>query len=254
MTGQPSFQLIRGSYILYINRSRLTERFRAMEIQKISLSQTQMRKVIRDRMTESCRIPQFDVRMDVNMEKVIEVRKRATFKPSITACLIWCCAKTLSVKQDMNAFFYGDEIGKPSEINIGVAMTIPGGIIVPVIKNADQKSLKELTNELAVLMEKAKGNRLSMKDIQEGTFTISNLGMYGIEGFTAMINPPQVAIMAVGGLRDGLKLVDGKIESYKYANISVTADHRAIDGAIVADFLAAFKKCCEEEICKEVLK
>lgn len=223
----------------------------SMKIKKIPLSP--IRQIIRDRMNESCKIPQFCLEIEVNMKKVLEVREKLVLRPSITACLVWSCARALREKPKLNGYFYGDEIGSTSNINIGVAISIPEGLLVPVIREADKKKLEEINQELIIFNKKIKSKKLSPDDLQEGTFTLSNLGMYGITSFIPLLNPPQLAILGVGALCEGYKVNENKIETYKYIKVSIVADHRALDGAIVAEFLSVFKKINEEEFQKEAL-
>lgn len=222
-----------------------------MKIKKISLSP--LRQIIRDRMNESCKIPQFCLEIEVNMKKILEVRENLIPRPSITSCLIWNCARALREKPELNGYFYGDEIGHTSDINIGVAISIPEGLLVPVIREADKKKLEEIHQELTIFNKKIKSKKLSPDDLQDGTFTLSNLGMYGITSFIPLLNPPQLAILGVGALCEGYKVNEDKIETYKYIKVTIVADHRALDGAVAADFLSVFKRICEGEFHKENL-
>lgn len=209
---------------------------------------TPLRRIIRDRMTESAKIPQFSLEIDVELGAIAAARQRSAIKPSITACLIWCCARALQQTPEINGFFRDEGTVLCSEINLGVAMSVPGGLIVPVIREAEKKKLEELSAELAALTEKVRKNRLTPDDVQDGTFTLSNLGMFGIKSFTPLLNPPQLAIMGVGGTREGWRLKDGRHEAYQYAAITLTLDHRAVDGAVGARFLGVFKEVCEQRM------
>jgi pyruvate dehydrogenase E2 component (dihydrolipoamide acetyltransferase) len=220
----------------------------SMKIKKTSLSP--LRQIIRDRMNESCKIPQFCLEIEVNMKKILEVREKLVLRPSITACLVWSCARALREKPELNGYFYGDEIGHTSDINIGVAISIPEGLLVPVIREADKKKLEEINQELTIFNKKIKSKKLSPDDLQEGTFTLSNLGMYGITSFIPLLNPPQLAILGVGALCEGCKVNENKIETYQYIKVTMVADHRALDGAVAADFLSIFKRICEGEFHK----
>lgn len=222
-----------------------------MKIKKTSLSP--LRQIIRDKMIESCKIPQFCLEIEVNMKKILEVREKLVPRTSITACLIWSCARALREKPELNGYFYNNEVGYASDINIGVAISIPGGLLVPVIREAEKKKLKVINKELIMFNKKIKSKKLSPDDLQEGTFTLSNLGMYGITSFIPLLNPPQLAILGIGALCEGYKINENKIETYKYIKVNIVADHRALDGAIAADFLSVFKRICEEEFHKEDL-
>ena len=202
-------------------------------------------------MNESCKIPQFCLEIEVNMKKILEVREKLVLRPSITACLVWSCAQALREKPELNGYFYGDEIGHTPDINIGVAISIPDGLLVPVIREADKKKLEEINQELSIFNKKIKSKKLSPDDLQEGTFTLSNLGMYGITSFIPLLNPPQLAILGVGALCEGYEVNENKIVTYQYIKITIVADHRALDGAVAADFLSIFKRICEGEFHKE---
>jgi len=221
---------------------------KSMKIKKTSLSP--LRQIIRDRMNESCKIPQFCLEIEVNMKKILEVREKLVPRPSITTCLVWSCARALREKPELNGYFYGDEIGHTSDINIGVAISIPEGLLVPVIREADKKKLEEINQELTTFNKKIKSKKLSPDDLQDGTFTLSNLGMYGITSFIPLLNPPQLAILGVGALCEGYKVNENKIETYQYIKVTIVADHRALDGAVAADFLSVFKRICEGEFHK----
>lgn len=223
----------------------------SIKIKKTPLSP--LRQIIRDRMNKSCKIPQFCLEIEVNMKKILETRENLVPRPSITACLVWSCARALRKKPKLNGYLYGDEIGSTSDINIGVAISIPEGLLVPVIREADKKKLEEINQELTTFNKKIKSKKLSPDDLLEGTFTLSNLGMYGITSFIPLLNPPQLAILGVGALCEGYKVNENKIETYQYIKVSIVVDHRALDGAIAAEFLSVFKKINEEEFQKEVL-
>jgi len=223
---------------------------KSMKIKKISLSP--LRQIIRDRMIESCKIPQFCLEIEVNMKRILEIRGKLITRSSITACLLWSCARALREKPELNGYFYGDEIGHTSDINIGVAISIPEGLLVPVIREADKKKLEEINQELTIFNKKIKSKKLSPDDLQDGTFTLSNLGMYGINSFIPLLNPPQLAILGIGALCEGYK-VNNKMGTYQYIKVTIVADHRALDGAIAAEFLSVFKRICEREFNKEDL-
>lgn len=215
----------------------------APNLKMISLSPT--RKIIRERMEESARIPQFILEIPVEMEKIFAVKKNLESSPSITTILIWCCGQALKSKPELNGYYIDNQIALAQEINIGMAVSIPGGLIVPVIPKVAQKNLTEVAQEVALLLEKIKKKRLSPDDVAGGTFTISNLGMYGIAKFIPLINPPQIVIMGIGGLINGFRMVNQELQSYQYFNVTLAVDHRALDGAVAAEFLVKFKEVCE---------
>jgi len=230
----------------------LKESPKSLKIKKVPL--TNIRKIIRDKMIESSKVPQFCLEMEIKMDKILSSRNEIKPKPSITSYLIWAVAKALEKKPKLNGFFYGDEIGYVSEINIGVAVAIPGGLLVPVIREANKKKVRRINNELSEFLEKIKNKKLSPDCLEGGTFTISNLGIYKIKGFIPLLNVPQIAILGVGGITQRADFFKGKITPHYYSQVTLVADHRALDGATAADFLSTFKRICEEELNKEVLQ
>lgn len=220
-----------------------------LKIKKVPL--TNIRKIIRDKMIESSKVPQFCLEMEIRIDKFLSSRNNIKPKPSITSYLIWAVAKALEEKPYLNGYFYGEEIGYVSEINIGVAVAIPGGLLVPVIREANKKKVREIHNKLSEFLEKIKNKKLSPDNLEGGTFTISNLGMYKIKGFIPLLNIPQIAIMGIGSIDQGVDYFKGKITPYSYIQVALVADHRALDGATAADFLLTFKRICEEELNKE---
>lgn len=224
---------------------------KGLKIKKVPL--TNIRKIIRDKMIESSKVPQFCLEMEIKMDKILSSRNEIKPEPSITSYLIWVVAKALEKKPKLNGFFYGDEIGYVSEINIGVAVAIPGGLLVPVIREANKKKVRRINNELSEFLERIKNKKLSPDCLEGGTFTISNLGMYKIKGFIPLLNVPQIAILGVGGITQRADFFKGIITPHYYSQVTLVADHRALDGATAADFLSTFKRICEEELNKGVL-
>jgi len=229
----------------------LKESPKGLKIKKVPL--TNIRKIIRDKMIESSKVPQFCLEMEIKMDKILSSRNEIKPEPSITSYLIWVVAKALEKKPKLNGFFYGDEIGYVSEINIGVAVAIPGGLLVPVIREANKKKVRRINNELSEFLERIKNKKLSPDCLEGGTFTISNLGMYKIKGFIPLLNVPQIAILGVGGITQRADFFKGIITPHYYSQVTLVADHRALDGATAADFLSTFKRICEEELNKGVL-
>lgn len=216
---------------------------------------TAMRRAIARRLTASVQqIPQFNVSLHVNMERALQIvadlRGDATAstspKVTVTAILIKACAWTLARQPQVNASFGGEEIIEWGEINIGVAVALEAGLVTPVIHHADRRSLTEIAGVLADLAERARARSLKAEELQGGTFTISNLGMVGIERFTAIIDPPQAAILAVGRTQPQ-PVVDenGQIVVQPLVDFTLTADHRIIDGALAGRFLTDLKGVLE---------
>ena len=137
----------------------------------------------------------------------------------------------------MNATFSGEEIQRHPAAHVGIAVAAPQGLVVPVVRDADRRTVQEIARARADLVSRARDNKLKLPDLEGGTFTISNLGMFGVEQFTAVLNPPQVAILAVGAVKDEVVVRDGEVEVAPIVQLMLTCDHRAIDGADGATFL-----------------
>jgi pyruvate dehydrogenase E2 component (dihydrolipoamide acetyltransferase) len=145
----------------------------------------------------------------------------------------------------VNALFVNGEIHRYPNANVGIAVATPKGLVVPVIRDADRKSVQEIAAARADLVSRARAGKLQLADLEAGTFTISNLGMYGIEQFVAVLNPPQVAILAVGSIDERPLVVDGELEIAPTITMTLTCDHRAIDGSEGAEFLSTVKALVE---------
>lgn len=216
---------------------------------------TNIRKTIAERMTQSVReAPQFTVSVDVEMGRAMAIvqdfRDGAAVqqgaKVTVTALLVKACAWALAQFPAANAMFEADQIVEWDEVNIGVATAIDQGLIVPVVRNADRLGMKEIATRLADLAARAREGRLKLDDLQGGTFTISNLGMFGTDRFTAILNPPQAAILAVGRVaKRAVVGEDDRIEVRQMASLALTADHRVLDGATAAQFLAIIQRALE---------
>jgi pyruvate dehydrogenase E2 component (dihydrolipoamide acetyltransferase) len=215
-----------------------------------------VRRTIAERMTTSVTtIPQFTVSVDVEMSRAValveEVRSAAISpmdlpKVTLTALLVKACAWTLQRRPEANASFEGDHIVEWNEINVGVATAAGQGLVVPVIRSADRLGLYEIAQQLLDLGARARAGRLRLQDVQGGTFTISNLGMFGIDHFTAIINPPQSAILAVGRVAQrAVVLDDGSIVVRPLATLTMTADHRVLDGAAATQWLKTLQNVLE---------
>ena len=214
-----------------------------------------MRRTIAERMTESYQtIPHIKFTSRIDMTKFIAARKdlnalaekRGEPKISATALFVKLVAMTLSTHPWLNSSLAEDQILLHKEINIGVAVALEKGLIVPVIKNADQKGISQLAVEVNDYAVRARDGELVSADVKVGTFTISNLGPFGVEQFEAIINPPEAAILAIGGTQpQAVPLVDGQIVSRPIMNITLSADHRIVDGAVAARFVADLKAIFE---------
>jgi pyruvate dehydrogenase E2 component (dihydrolipoamide acetyltransferase) len=213
-----------------------------------------VRRIIAENMARSMReAPHMTLQIDVNMNAAAELRELTARKINsmiqkftYTALLTKVVAWALVLHPKLNSRLEENEIVLLPYVHMGVAVAVPEGLIVPVIKNADQKGTYQISDELRDITERARGNKLVPDDLEGGTFTISNLGMYGIDRFTAIINPPQTAILAVGNIVDRFVPDENKNPVLKpIMTITASADHRVVDGAEVAEFLADVKKGLE---------
>lgn len=216
---------------------------------------TQMRKVIAQRLTQSKQtIPHFYMGLDVDLGEVETVRHklnnraRANYKLSLNDFVIKAVAEAMVANPAINAIWGGDKITQLPSVDIAVAVAIPGGLITPVIRQADSKPILALSNEMRELSARAKEGRLAPHEYQGGGFSISNLGMYGIRSFQAVINPPQAAILAVGMAEERPVVQDGKLTIAKMMTVNLSADHRVVDGAAGAEWLQAFKAAVESPL------
>jgi pyruvate dehydrogenase E2 component (dihydrolipoamide acetyltransferase) len=210
-----------------------------------------MRRIVGERMTQSKQsAPHFYISMDIDMTAIVGMRNRwrqrgeRTF-PSINDFILSACAHTLKDFPILNARFTHDGIEFLPEINIGMAVALEEGLVVPVIRHADRLSLDDLAQQSRQLSDKAQHKKLLPFDYEGGTFTVSNLGMLGVDNFVAIINPPQCAILAVGRVAPRAVADEVGIAVRSMMTATLSADHRVVDGAIAARFLAAFKRRME---------
>jgi pyruvate dehydrogenase E2 component (dihydrolipoamide acetyltransferase) len=214
---------------------------------------SQMRKTIARRLVESkFAAPHFYLTIKINMDRVTEARKLINEQPdtkiSINDFVLKACASALVHHPAVNASWLGDKIRYNKDINIGVAVAVEEGLLVPVLFGTSAMGLKEINTHVAVLADKARNKKLQPQEMQGNTFTVSNLGMFGIDEFTAIINPPDAAILAVGGIADELYLTDGKVASTSIMKVTLSCDHRVIDGATGAKFLQTLKQYLENPV------
>jgi pyruvate dehydrogenase E2 component (dihydrolipoamide acetyltransferase) len=213
---------------------------------------TSMRRTIARRLTEAWQAPVFQLGITADMGRALELRKRLVelhgdgVKPTISDLLTKVCAAALVRHRAVNALYRGDAVELHASANIGIAVAVPNGLVVPVIPGCERKSVAEIAAERAAVVERARSGKLQQSDLEGGTFTISNLGMYGIERFIAVLNPPQAAILAVGAVTDQVVAVDGRPAVRPRLELTLTCDHRAIDGATGAEFLGDVKAFLEE--------
>ena len=213
---------------------------------------TPMRRIVGQRMTQSKQsAPHFYISMDIDMSAVSKLRdewKEGGDKsiPSINDFILQACARALKDFPSINSSFTEQGILQHADINIGMAVALDEGLVVPVIRNADHLSLAELAVQSRELADKAQKKKLFPLDYEGGTFTVSNLGILGVDSFTAIINPPQCAILAVGRVAARVVADDGMFAIKSMMTATLSADHRVVDGAIAARFLREVKSLLEK--------
>jgi len=212
---------------------------------------TSVRKTIARRLTAAWQAPVFQLTMSADMTRANQlVAKARALEPdvrvTVTDVLTKVCAAALRRHRDVNVAYNEDALLRFPTANIGIAVAAPQGLVVPVIASAELRSLTDVARARAEVVDRARANKLTAADLDGGTFTISNLGMYGIEQFVAVLNPPQAAILAVGATEDRAVVVDGELVVRPMMTMTLTVDHRAVDGAEGADFLRTVKQFLEE--------
>jgi pyruvate dehydrogenase E2 component (dihydrolipoamide acetyltransferase) len=214
---------------------------------------SQMRKTIARRLSESkFTAPHFYLSVEIDMERAMVVREQlnqnSDVRISYNDLVIRSVASALKKHAVINASWLGDRIRYNHDVHIGVAVAVEDGLLVPVIKNADRKTLSQINGEVKMLAGKAKDKKLQPDEMQGNTFTISNLGMFGIEEFTAIINPPDACILAVGGIIQKPVVKNGHIVVGNTMKVTLSCDHRVVDGASGAQFLQTLKSILEEPL------
>lgn len=214
---------------------------------------SQMRKTIARRLAESkFTAPHFYLTIDIDMDNVMAARKMVNasgeVKVSFNDFVVKATAVALKKHPVINSSWLGDKIRFNDHVNIGIAVAVPDGLLVPVVRHADTKSLSQISAEVKEYAKKAKDKKLQPKDWEGNTFSISNLGMFGIEEFTAIVNPPDSCIMAVGAIRQEPVVKDGQIVPGNRMKVTLSCDHRTVDGASGAEFLNTFKNMLENPV------
>ncbi len=213
-----------------------------------------MRKSIARRLVQSkATAPHIYLRIEVNATELLKVREGVNKrlgdkKISVNDLLVRACGLALAEVPAANVQYTDDQILYFDQADIGVAVALPDGLIAPIVRGVDKKSALQISEEVKALAGKARGGGLRPEDIEGGTFTVSNLGMFGIQDFDAVINPPQAAILAVGAVEERPANVDGLLDLAPMMSLSMSCDHRVIDGAIGAQFLAALKELLENPV------
>lgn len=217
---------------------------------------SQMRKTIARRLTESKQsVPHFYLTIDVDAEPLLAARAammaelgESGEKVSVNDLLIKACAMALRRVPNVNSSYAGDTVLRHQVVDISVAVAIPDGLVTPVVRDADRKSVLEIARDVRDLAKRAKDKKLKLEEMTNGTFSISNLGMFGIEDFSAVINPPEGAILAVGTVREEPVVKKGAVVVGKRLRMTLSCDHRVVDGAVGAEWLAALRRILESPI------
>jgi pyruvate dehydrogenase E2 component (dihydrolipoamide acetyltransferase) len=212
---------------------------------------SQMRKTIAKRLSESLfTAPHFYLKMNIEMSSAMEARKIindvAPVKISFNDLVLKAVALSLKQHPKVNSSWLGDKIRYNEHVNIGVAVAVEDGLLVPVVRFADGKALSQISTEVKTFVQKAKDKKLQPADWEGSTFTISNLGMFGIDDFTAIINTPDACILAVGGIQEQPVIKNGQVVPGNVMKVTLSCDHRAVDGATGAAFLQTLKQFLEE--------
>jgi pyruvate dehydrogenase E2 component (dihydrolipoamide acetyltransferase) len=220
-----------------------------------------MRRTIAQRLTQSTQtIPHFYLTIDCNIGKLLAAREeinaaapkgkdgKPAYKLSVNDFVLKALALALQRVPDANVSWTETGMLKHKHSDIGVAVALPGGLITPIVRQAEAKSLSAISNEMKDLAARARARKLKPAEYQGGTSAVSNLGMYGIKDFTAVINPPHATILAVGAGEERAIVKDGKIEAAHVMSVTLSCDHRAVDGALGAELIGAFKKLIENPV------
>jgi pyruvate dehydrogenase E2 component (dihydrolipoamide acetyltransferase) len=218
-----------------------------------SLPLTPTQATIARRMTAGAAVPTFTVTVEIDMSTVTQMRAGAGELvdpvPSVNDFVVRAAALTLRRFPALNASFAGDRIERWSRVNVGIAVALDGALLVPAVRDADRRTLAEIASESRLLVERARSRGLGPDDLTSATFTVSNLGMFGVHSFTAIVDPPQTAILAVGGIaRRPVEGGDGRVEFRDTMLATLTADHRVVYGADGAAFLAHLRKLLESPL------
>jgi len=241
---------------------RITERdvreFAEKRMVKIreSIPLSGMRKTVAERMSLSAKsVPRITLMMEVDASEIQKLQQsKPSSQVSLTDILVKGCAMALETNPMLNSRLEGDWIRIFEDVNVGVAVATPQGLVVPVVHNANKKTLSEVSATLQTLIEKARDGSISKEEMSRGTFTITNLGMYGVDSFTPLVNPPECAILGVGKLAEKPTIEGGKIVSKPKITLSLSFDHRIVDGVPAAQFLGCLKDMLERPQLEERLR
>jgi len=212
---------------------------------------TSIRRTIARRLTEAWQIPVFQLQTSVDMTRanaLVERLREGGTKATVTDVLTKVCAEALMRHREVNARWTDEAILLFPSANVGIAVATQQGLVVPVIHGAERLRLAEIAAARAEVVGRARDGKLAREDLEDGTFTISNLGMFRVESFTAVLNPPQAAIVAVGATEEKPVALDGEVVARPMLTLTATFDHRAVDGAPAAEFLQTAKELLEEPV------
>ena len=235
--------LERGIALSAVTGSGPAGRIRARDLEQrrdFEVVSMQGRRTIAARLTEAWQAPAFQLSIRIDVTRLLAERDSTaagSIRPTLTDLLLTAVARALVEHPELNATFDGEELRRYRDVQLGLAVAGARGLVVPVIRSANRLSLPDLVAERVRLVEAARGGTTAARDLEGGTFTVSNLGMYGIRTFTAVLNPPQVAILAVGAVHEELQLHDGAPVAVPMLELTLTCDHRALDGDTAARFL-----------------
>lgn len=239
----PYGRIIKADVLEFLDQTKSYERFEENTTVEVS----NMRQVIAQRLVESKQnIPHFYLTVDCHVDKLISLKNEVNSanennKVTINDLIIKAVAFSMKKFPDINSSWIDTKIVRYSNIDISIAVALEDGLITPIVKNAGEKSVLSISKEVKDLVNRARSGKLRPEEFQGGGFTISNLGMFGIKTFSAIINPPQSCIMAVGASKKQPVVISEKIEIAEVMTVTLSVDHRAVDGALGAKFLNAFK-------------
>jgi pyruvate dehydrogenase E2 component (dihydrolipoamide acetyltransferase) len=223
------------------------------DVEEVPLSA--MRRTVARRLVESMRsAPHFYLTITVDAEALLGLRADVNrqlgedLKVSVNDLIVKACAGLLRTNPELNVSWGGDKLLRHRRVHVGIAVALEGGLVVPVIRDADRKPLTQVAREARELIGRARASKLAAAELTGGTFTVSNLGMFGIDQFTAVINPPEAAILTVGAALPEPAAVDGGVAVRRRMRLTLSIDHRALDGATGARFLARLKQVLEQPL------
>lgn len=246
----PYDRIVKADVLEFLDKTKNYERSERDTIVEVS----NMRQVIAQRLVESKQnIPHFYLTVDCNIDKLISLKNAINSadennKVTINDLIIKAVAFSMKKFPDINSSWIDNKIVRYSNIDISIAVALDDGLITPIVKSADKKSILSISKEVKDLVSRARSGKLRPEEFQGGGFTISNLGMFGIKTFSAIINPPQSCIMAVGASKKQPIVIGEKIEVAEIMTITLSVDHRAVDGALGAKFLNTFKHYMENPV------